>query len=909
MNSPAFLKRLGGLWNRSVRRQLILGVALVHALLMTVFVLDLVDRQREFLHQETLARADSLANSLAVSGSIWLFTNDLAGLADVTNTFHGSPDLDYAMVLDLGGRVLSHTDKSLVGLYLTDPASKALLNAPAEPQRLVVSSRQIDVAAPVFSGHRQIGWARVGLSLAAQRASLAVLTQSGVGYTILAILVGTALAMLIAKRLTSGLDRLLLVVEQVRAGRRRVRADDTRQDEIGRLGAGFNVMLEAVAEVEDRFRTVADFTFDWEYWRAPDGRIIWMSPSCELLTGYSALEFSNDPSLIQRIVHPDDLPLYNGHIHEVEQGSIEPGEMDLRILHRSGQVVWINHNCLDITRHDGVQLGRRVSNRDITQRKAAEDGLRRWAHVFEHAQWGVAVLGEDGSTLTLVNPAFARMHGQEPGALENHPLAEVVAVHDRGHMEELVRQAVQRARSKASSGSLPRELTLLRRDGSQFPAIAELSTVLSPEGAYHVLNVMDITDRHRHRQELVRAKEAAEAANSAKSEFLAIMSHEIRTPLNGIRGMLQLVKDQGLTEDQDLYVDHALAASENLSLILNDVLDITSIEAGRLTLTSEPFELDLVLLPVRDSFLLAAQQKALALELDIDPATPRQLLGDAGRIRQVLFNLMGNGVKFTEAGAVRLHVGPEGQPDKDGRVTLRFSVHDTGPGIAKDNLQLIFEPFTQVEPVYTRRHGGTGLGLAIVNRLVRLMGGTINVDSQPEQGTQFHVRLPLVDLDRQSWAEPRLLARPQDIEGGAASEPGPAALPLLAGAKAPRRILVVEDDTLNMLATTSYLERLGYAPVGVHSGQEAIFALQNGSFAAVLMDIQMPGMDGVEATRRIRAQEAAWGNQGPVPIVATTAHVLLSDRQEFTAAGMTDFLPKPFQQRDLAQVLERVLRP
>ncbi|MBI5518670.1 MAG: PAS domain S-box protein [Desulfovibrio sp.] len=893
MSNPATV--LSSFWHHSVRRQLILGVTLVHAVLMSIFVLDMVNRQRDFLHRESVSRAESLARNLAATSVSWVLANDLMGIEEVTRSLRETPGLEYACILDPAGRVLGHSDSRNVGLFVSDARSLALLDSTPELHRLLANKRQVDVAAPIVTGSRLVGWARIGLNQSAQRENLVQVAYDGISYTFIAIVVGGLLAFYIGRGLTSGLSGLVAAVEAVRAGARDVRADEEREDEIGRLGAGFNAMLQAVRQGEEKFRTVADFTYDWEYWRAPDGKLMWMSPSCEFFTGYTAAEFIKRPALLHEIIHQDDRHLYDAHMVEVEGGSIEPGELDFRILHRSGQIVWIDHHCQDIARPDGTLLGRRVSNRDITARKQAEEGLRRWARVFENAAWGIVICPPRTRQLEALNPAFAQMHGYTVEELTGMPLATVYPADGLAHVEANLDFSHH-------AGHHTFEADHVRKDGSRFPAQMDVTAVKDEDGSvlYRVVNVQDITERRRSQDEIIRAKEAAEAANSAKSDFLAIMSHELRTPLNGIKGMLQVLRGSDLSrEEQRLFLGHALGAADNLALILNDVLDVSRIEAGKFAVVEESFCIEDVTGPVCESLALAAEGKGLSLTCVLDPALPKALRGDAGRLRQMLLNIMGNAVKFTPEGFVRLEVHPytptPAQAAK-GIVPVHFTVADSGIGMSDEALLQVFEPFTQVESPYTRTHGGVGLGLAIVKRLALLLGGHIDVLSELGHGTEVHLTMPLTDLSAPG-AEPSLFLDAQFMEQVCRQET----------ASRPLRVLLVEDDPLNRLTALKYLERLGHTATPARSGAEALKAMEAEHYDVVLMDIQMPGMDGMEATRRIRQSEGLRFDPA-TPIIAVTAHAMHGDRLRFLQAGMNDYLAKPYKVEDLETVLQRAAR-
>ena len=383
--------------------------------------------------------------------------------------------------------------------------------------------------------------------------------------------------------------------------------------------------------------------------------------------------------------------------------------------------------------------------------------------------------------------------------------------------------------------------------------------------------------------ELARARQDAEASNRAKSEFLANMSHEIRTPLNGILGMLQLLSRTHLDEDQKDSVFTAIRSSRRLTQLLNDILDLSRIEAGRLQLETAEFHFADLRDSVRDLFAMPAKAKGLELSFEIDEALPSHVVGDEGRLRQILFNLVGNAVKFTSRGSIRITAR---RLDRDDGLAVVFKVTDTGVGIAPERQEEIFQPFTQVDGSSVRSHGGVGLGLAIVKRLVDMLGGRLEMRSSPGRGTTIEVTVPLAAGER------------------VCSEHEETPVPQVRG----RRILVVEDDRVNQLALTRMLARLGHVPTVADNGSAALDILQRESFDCVLMDIQMPVMDGLEATRRIRSRVHP-DIPADIPVVALTGHAMVGDRERFLAEGMTDYLSKPVDMDALARVVAEVTTP
>ena len=401
----------------------------------------------------------------------------------------------------------------------------------------------------------------------------------------------------------------------------------------------------------------------------------------------------------------------------------------------------------------------------------------------------------------------------------------------------------------------------------------------------------------RASEELIDARGAAEDANRAKSEFLANMSHKIRTPMNGIIGMTEHLLNTDLTEKQREYQEIVQSSARALLSLLNEILDFSKIEAGRMELESVPFSLRDCLEDSLRFFRIEAREKGVQLGQTVDPDAPDCLIGDPGRLRQVILNLVGNAVKFTDEGRIDLVVQSVEKGDYE--VTLEFSVTDTGIGIPEEKVEDIFNSFTQAESSTTRRFGGTGLGLAICRKIVGLMGGSIEVKSELGEGSVFRFS---ATFDLQSEDEERLhsnhtLPKDQDEDPPESRLPSPSERP------SPLRVLFAEDGKVNQMVISETLRKRGHDFIVVTDGEEALAYFQREKFDVVLMDIQMPRMNGIEATKRIREYERQEG-RNPVPIIAMTANALPEDRQRCLEAGMTDFLAKPIQTSELLISLE-----
>ena len=772
---------------------------------------------------------------------------------------------------------------------------------------------------------------------------------------------------------------------------------------------------EAVRAAEERYRALVEQLPLAIYIDRLDelSSNVYTSPQIERMIGYTAEQWAAEDDLFVRLLHPADRDRVLRD-HERTRTTGAPLRTEYRLITADGRVVWVRDEAVVVSR-DGDEPLLQGFMVDVTERKAAEQALldsqaelaRQKAYYQElHRLSPVAIVTLDmDNRVVSWNPAAERLFGYAQGEAIDRPLADLLFPTE--DLREESRAVQRQAEDHGLAHVIARRA---RKDGVLVDVeILTVPLVVDGERTGFLVLYHDIT-------ELLRAREDAEAANQAKSAFLATMSHEIRTPMNAVIGMGGLLLDTELTDEQRDFAEVIRTSGEALMRIIDDILDFSKIEAGKLELEEGSVEIRACAESALDLVAVSASKKEIELGCLVDDDVPAAIVGDATRLKQALGNLLANAVKFTEAGEVVLAVTAE---DAGGDLRrVRFSVRDTGIGIPAERMHRLFEPFSQVDASTTRRYGGTGLGLAISKRLADLMGGSLSVESEERRGSTFQFeivareaaapprpardeaplagkRLLLVDDNAtnreivrrlaESWEMlVEVIERPTDAlarvrrgdpfdvavldmqmpemdglelareirryrdqnalplllltsmgrlaEARGASEFAAqlvkpvkssqlhdALVRVLAAGTAPDsapgrredgarsavadlRLLVAEDNAVNRQLALALLRRLGYVADVVENGREVLDALERERYDVVLMDVQMPELDGLEATRQIRERR---GSSDAPRIIAMTANAMEGDREECLAAGMDDYLSKPIRPEELSRALAR----
>ena len=669
--------------------------------------------------------------------------------------------------------------------------------------------------------------------------------------------------------LFAGLIAVLSVVVLVQKKRLKERAD------------ALNSELRRTAELKRQHSELIENANDIIYAHDLNGAFISVNAAAERLIGYSR------PEVFEMTIYDIVVPEHRDMVRRLIQRKRERETVtmyQLDVLSKKGTRITLEINSRPLMKNDHAIAIQGIA-RDITERVRQTERYVRTQKflnsVVENLPIPVFIKDVDGLKFVMWNKAGEELIGCTRSQLVGKTALDCFTDEEAAAFSEHDREALENDAAVTTSEEFIRSFSkglrvLITR---RIPIRDESGRVT------HLVGIAeDVTEVKVAEEELKFAKQNAERANRTKSEFLAMMSHEVRTPLNGVVGMVNLLLATELNKNQKEFAEMAKMSAETLISLIQDILDFAKIEAGRLRIESEPFDLGELFEGLRYMVQSMTSHKDIELVFD-DPlavGVPVALDGDSGRVRQVIMNLLGNAVKFTNNGRIALRVREERRQGQ--HVTLRFEVEDTGIGISPEDISRLFEPFSQADSSTTRKHEGTGLGLAICKEIVRLMQGEIGVESIEGKGSTFWFTIV---VRVQSSTKPRVV---EESEGPSTA------------AEAPNRglrVLVAEDNLVNQKVAINQLENLGFDAVAVENGREALEKLRNDVFDIVLMDIHMPVMDGFEATRQIR-QESSLKD---IRVVAMTANALHGDREKCLNAGMDGYVSKPIDQDVLCSVL------
>ena len=667
------------------------------------------------------------------------------------------------------------------------------------------------------------------------------------------------------------------------------------------LGASIGVALkrkdaeELLRESEGRIRSITDATRDAILMMDPAGNVSFWNPAAEQILGYTRAEAMGQN--LHALIVPERF--HNAH-HAAFPAFLRTGQggaigktLDLAAIRKDGKEISVQLS-LSAIRMNGAWNAVGII-RDITERKQAEDALRESEEKFrsyvENSPDGIFLVDETGRYLEVNNAACINT-GYSKEEICTKTIADLLA-------EEFLEKGLNHFKNLLEKGATTGEIIYKHKDGSRHYWI--LSAVKISEKRFLGFS-KNIDARKQAEFSLEKEKKSAETASKAKSIFLSNMSHEIRTPLNGIIGFCDLLLDSGLTDEQRGFTEPLQSCSNTLLTLINDILDLSKIEANKITLEIIDFDLRAVLKDLEAEFRLRVAQKGLALTFQVGSRVTSLVKGDPSRLGQIIRNLIGNAVKFTEKGAVLCSVDQENEDDES--VELRFTIQDTGIGISAETASRLFSPFEQGDTSMSRKFGGTGLGLAISRQLAEKMGGRMWVESALGYGSVFRFTIKAAKQPVMGGAGPEHITGPigkADNTESRQAQPADAVV-----RRSGFRILVAEDNLENQTLANAFLKKLGYRADIVPNGAEALKALRSNKYDLVLMDCMMPEMDGFMATRAIRETRNK-DFDFAIPIVAMTANATKEDQVECLKAGMNDYLSKPLKSTKLAETLDRWL--
>jgi uncharacterized protein (TIGR02285 family) len=647
--------------------------------------------------------------------------------------------------------------------------------------------------------------------------------------------------------------------------------------------------LKALKQSEELYRLIAENSLDVIWILDVETNIFrYVSPSVSHLLGCPAEELITQN--VSQVLIPESfeylISVIPDRIANFKNGKKEIFIDEFELNHINGHTIWTEVRAQYIHNSKTGRIEALGVARDISERKNAEGEILKHRMILAEAEKLANIGGWEWDMLTdqwTMSENWINIHGCSNTNLSSDDILLIAHVDDR----QVLQNAFERALHDAETYKI--EYRIVRQDSGQIRYIKaygdikrnHLGKAVKMYGA-----AQDITIQKEFEDALLKAKIAAEQANLAKSEFLANMSHEIRTPINAIYGFSQILKDElsnATNQEHSEFANYIIEASDRLLFLINDILDISKVEAGKIEISNQIFDFDMLLLEIQNNITITAAQKDLAFHIIASSNLPKQVIGDKYRIEQVIKNLLNNAIKFTESGKIELFVQMKSKNE------LLFKVVDTGIGIPENKLEGLFEKFYQVDSSYTKKYAGAGLGLAISKKLVTLMGGKIEVQSEIGKGSSFQFTIKMNHPETDLADEPNIKL---DKKG------------ILKNNNKPLKILLAEDDPLNSKSIIFHLEKKGYQIIHAVNGYEVLSFLKTEPFDMILMDIQMPEMDGIETTRIIRESESEYFDSN-IPIIAFTAYAMQGDKEKFLQTGMDRYVTKPVNIDHLVEIIHQ----
>ncbi|MFT6987373.1 MAG: PAS domain S-box-containing protein [Psychromonas sp.] len=870
----------------SFRLKTILSIAFIESILLIILTLSVISFLNDSNEKQLQQRAESTALLFEMSVKNAVLSNDLATLDSFIKEILKAPDLRYARI-------------SNDNYVLAEGGEVALLQRQrmADKTLATVNDGIFDTRIEITEAGKVYGIIELGLSTKALQSTLVEARSWTIAIASLEVFLVALLSFILGTYLTRQLQQLKLATEKISRYGPGVQIPVLGSDEIAEVAHAFNRMssslaknyqqlsnsieknkemtaiansnqakneailtasLDALITINDSgevvdYNKVAASTFGWQY---------------DEIIGQDLAEFII-PSA-QRQAHKQGMQRYL----KTKNGPVLNQRLQLTAQHKSGHSFPIEINIAPIVTQQGTLFTAFI--RDISAHLQAENELRLAAQTFESSE--AIFICDAQATIIRTNQAFSRITGYD----NSDVIGKNPRILSSGQHPEEYYQAMWLSLTR--TGKWSGEIYNKRKNGEIYPEYLNISSIKNEAGeiSHYIAHFMDISEQKENEQNLRQARLEAELSNESKSRFLASMSHEIRTPMNAVLGILGLLKDTQLTQRQLELVKTGRDSGELLLTIINDILDFTKMDIDKLILEKSTFDLHQLLASSNALLSDMADKKSLTLSLTKSQDLPQFVKGDSGRIRQILINLINNAIKFTAHGQIKVSASVDFKDQET--LIIRCSVQDSGIGIAERYLDTLFDEFTMVDQTHARKYEGTGLGLAICKRLVELMQGTLEVHSKLGEGSTFTFTLHLQTAD-EDQCKPEL-SREQIQQQPLANT----------------RILLAEDNPANQMVIKSILEFAKLQVDVVSNGYEAIEALRNLPYDIVLMDISMPEMDGMSATREIRKLSSS---ASAIPIIALTAHTLSGDKERFIAAGMNDYLSKPI---DRAATLNCIAR-